>query len=73
MTVLRAPFSAGLPGSHPGLSRSLSWAVILRFDVCFRASSVKLIYRCQYVLLLPVCQLRCPARRHHRKKTIQSP
>jgi|KBSSwiStaDraftv2_1062776.scaffolds.fasta_scaffold146431_3 hypothetical protein len=73
MTVLRAPFSAGLPGSHPGLSRSLSWAVILRLDVCFRASSVKLIYRCQHFLLLRACQFRCSARHHHRKKTIQSP
>ena len=73
MTVLRAPFSAELPGPDPGLSRSLSWVVILRFDVCSSASSVKLGCRWEGVLLLRACRFRCSARHDHRKKTIQSP
>jgi hypothetical protein len=73
MTVLRAPFSAEFPGPDPGRGRSLSWVVILRFDICSRASSVTLGYRWEDVMLLRACRIRCSARHDLRKKTIQSP
>ena len=41
MTVLRAPFSAELPGPDAGLSRSLSSVVTLRFQVSSATSWVK--------------------------------
>ena len=73
MTVLRAKFSAELPGPDAGLSRSLSAVVILRFPVCSPSSPVKHCHRWKAVVFLRAGCFSRSKRHDHRKKTIQSP